>query len=358
MEINGNPMPVPQTYSDLDYYPDSSGGDNLDDYAYGSAGANPAQQESDIPRDEDGNYIVGDMILSPEQYKADFLGEDLRSGIRGDKYRWPGGIIPYRMDGTLTSSERRDVVGSIGRFNKIMAGCLKIREAFQSESAYVKVHHGRGGCGYSSVGRQGSSQTLSISGGCFTDDTILHEFIHAFGFYHEQSRPDRDQYVTIVTENISPSNRNNFNLRVNDLTFNVPYDGLSIMHYSSKAFSRNGKDTIISKIPGVPTSRLGRGDKMTKLDILKLKRMYGCSETSEPTTEIPTIKPINPTSPSSSTESIASILGLLGSVIDPDQVQSGYDTGDYTSFEGDYGASSQAGTGEEYVSVGSSDDYY
>ena len=27
---------------------------------------------------------------------------------------------------------------------------------------------------------------------------------HALGFYHEQSRPDRDNFVTIVTANIIP----------------------------------------------------------------------------------------------------------------------------------------------------------
>lgn len=122
------------------------------------------------------------------------------------------------------------------------------REVSSSDRAYVNVRKGRGGCGSSSVGRQGRSQNLNISPGCFSDRTIMHEFIHAIGFYHEQSRPDRDRYVTIVTENISPSNRYNFRLRSNDLTFNVPYDGLSIMHYTSKAFSRNGKDTIVSKV--------------------------------------------------------------------------------------------------------------
>ena len=93
---------------------------------------------------------------------------------------------------------------------------------------------------------------LAITGGgCWFEDTVVHEFIHAFGFHHEQVRPDRDNYVEIVYENIPQDKVNNFNLFTGSRTFGVQYDGFSVMHYTSKAFSNyatgNG-NTIESKV--------------------------------------------------------------------------------------------------------------
>lgn len=60
---------------------------------------------------------------------------------------------------------------------------------------------------YSSVGRNfwiEGGQTIGLSNGCLNSPgTIMHEVLHSLGFWHEQSRPDRDQNVEIMWENIA-----------------------------------------------------------------------------------------------------------------------------------------------------------
>ena len=47
------------------------------------------------------------------------------------------------------------------------------------------------------------SQDMSLQiPGCLHHSVALHELIHALGFAHEQTRPDRDTYVRVFYENI------------------------------------------------------------------------------------------------------------------------------------------------------------
>ena len=94
----------------------------------------------------------------------------------------------------------------------------------------------------------GLEQELSLDNGCFRQQKIMHEFMHALGFWHEHSRPDRDQYITIHTDNVKEASKSNFNRHCDSETYNVPYDVESIMHYRFEDFSKNGNPTIESKV--------------------------------------------------------------------------------------------------------------
>lgn len=47
----------------------------------------------------------------------------------------------------------------------------------------------------------GGQQELHVGITC-TVGNIVHEVLHALGFYHEHTRMDRDKYITIVPDNI------------------------------------------------------------------------------------------------------------------------------------------------------------
>ena len=70
---------------------------------------------------------------------------------------------------------------------------------------------------------------------CFQLGIVSHEIGHAIGFHHEQSRPDRDDYVTIHLENVVSGAESNFNKYSWDQVTSeeVPYDIGSVMHYST-----------------------------------------------------------------------------------------------------------------------------
>lgn len=60
-------------------------------------------------------------------------------------------------------------------------------------------------------------------------------------------------------------------------TFGTPYDYLSVMHYSRRAFSKNSGDTIVTKFPEYQ-DQIGQRMEMSSLDVYRLNRLYNCSK--------------------------------------------------------------------------------
>lgn len=207
---------------------------------------------------------------------------------------WPSGIVPYAID-----PEFFDDAGA-SKINSIMSALSKKLTPYVSfklhdkETDYVIFRRIEGNGCWSYLGRIGGQQTITL--GCVKDaddwtGVIEHEVMHTLGFWHEQSRSDRDEYVMVNFENIKDGAESQFAKR-NDMfgSFGFPYDHASVVHYGGKTFSKNGKPTMESINPiGI---NLGNAKSATDIDIAKIRAMYGeKGGTLPPRTGIPTVSP-------------------------------------------------------------------
>ncbi|XP_031568762.1 low choriolytic enzyme-like [Actinia tenebrosa] len=150
-----------------------------------------------------------------------------------------------------------------------------------NQSNWVKFVK-KNGC-YSSVGRKywlTGPQDVSLGSGCNHRVTIMHEMLHAVGFWHEQSRPDRNHHVEVMWENIEEGKEHNFNkYKRNSIdVLNTNYDFNSIMHYGKYGFSKNGKPTLLAIKD--PKRELGQRNGFSEIDIIKVNTLYDCKSTS------------------------------------------------------------------------------
>ncbi|GAB2826276.1 hypothetical protein GCM10027043_29810 [Ferruginibacter profundus] len=200
-----------------------------------------------------GDIVVGNTLQSTRLYQTN----DRNSFI------WPKGNVPVEIDENIKQ------ISSVKNKNN-MSLCDIIIAAIQSlnstnlrivkhttEKDYIHIKmigpqdlgfHG----GSSPVGKQGGEQMIKVTYDC-SEWTIAHELLHALGFWHEQSRYDRDKYIVIDTANVEAKNQHNFQLEPG--TAIGAYDYNSIMHYSAYDFAKD---------PGKPVMKCKNGNTVSE----------------------------------------------------------------------------------------------
>jgi len=181
--------------------------------------------------------------------------------------RWPGGIIPYIVSPNFVGvNDLNQALASLEAVTN-----LRFVRRLSEQDTFVEVINSTQKCS-SPIGRHGGGggQTVGCAPFGFGIGSIIHEFCHAAGMIHEQSRSDRKNFVTIQEANIQAGEGRNFR-RISNSRNGSVYNFQSIMHYSANAFSNGNGPTIVPVISG---TALNGSILPTALDIAWLNTEY------------------------------------------------------------------------------------
>ncbi len=236
----------------------------------------------------DGGYLLeGDILINPDALN---LPDDPIAQravvINRNESRWKEGVLPYIIE----SGHQRtpDIMKAIEHI-KNKTNIKIIPRTNEQDYAIFTMKYPKS-C-HANIGKVGGAQYINIGENCSVG-SIVHEICHTLGFFHEQSRNDRDNYIDIVWENIEENKKSNFQKDPQLATDIGTYDYGSIMHYHSYGFSANGKETIKVKISGF---KIGQRESLSEGDIKAINQLY-------PTKAI--VTPPNPVTPPKSSINI------------------------------------------------------
>jgi hypothetical protein len=207
----------------------------------------------------------GDIILG--RVGDDFKGEQGRTEVL-PPLPWESREIAYLIHPELPNPKR------VQQALEVLQTQTRLRFVphTQQQDAIV-FEPGTEHC-LSTLGRVGGLQPIRLSPGCQSQE-VLHEILHALGLFHEQSRPDRDQWVEVVWNEIESKYHPQF-AKMPEVYFtpfrDLPFDLQSVMFYSPNAFAIHPGAVTLRSRNDQPIAPITEG--LSAGDIQKLNRLY------------------------------------------------------------------------------------
>ncbi|KAL7645903.1 UNVERIFIED_CONTAM: hypothetical protein RMT77_002800 [Armadillidium vulgare] len=208
-------------------------------------------------------HILGDIIIRPYRKRK----------VPKRKVKKESGFIPFEFKRCAYGSDEEALIRDImHQFYDLTNGCVEFVERTNETSYLLIISHDFSAA---TIGYDERFNIFAMNSNYMDNATILHGLYHILGFEHEQCRTDRNEYVTVLYENIYGAEYLNFNEVYDADVLKVPYDYESIAHFPEFASSKNGKSTIITKDKKYQKI-IGTKEVLSEKDILKIKKKYKC----------------------------------------------------------------------------------
>jgi len=203
----------------------------------------PKSAAESIP---DGYSVIdGDIVMPAAEVKAILSGQKKLSDVSDATYidlLWTNGIVPFEFDVNVSAPNQSAAISAMAVLES--AANVHFEQCALNSCPLLSnyVHIQNSAMNNSQVGMVGFRQNINIFN-WNTQYIIVHEMLHALGFYHEQTRADRDTYIQINCPNL----QGGCNGDIYNANFKIPilavaygnYDFDSVMHYDDCAFSND-----------------------------------------------------------------------------------------------------------------------
>ena len=188
-------------------------------------------------------HLIIMMVLAVLLMACGGKAEDTGYFVEGDNYvirPWPNGEIPYYFDESFTEQQMEAMRTWMMQIEVKCEGVIAFVETDALDDHVCHIIRSSDG----NYARMGYSRTSHLHLQDFRRPYFKHEMFHVIGFEHEWKRPDRDEWITVRTENLDMRYENNAKISHALLyeweNYHFDLESISIFSYGPRSLSKNG----------------------------------------------------------------------------------------------------------------------